>query len=53
MGMNLPIENAWILGDVFMREYYTEFDMDGMRVGFVKAAAPEKGKVEAELERWY
>jgi len=38
MGMDLPIPNAWILGDTFMRTYYTHFDMAGNRVGFAKAA---------------
>eukprot|EP00003_Mantamonas_plastica_P018877 TRINITY_DN307_c0_g1_i1.p1 TRINITY_DN307_c0_g1~~TRINITY_DN307_c0_g1_i1.p1 ORF type:complete len:418 (-),score=113.32 TRINITY_DN307_c0_g1_i1:196-1359(-) len=35
-GIDLP-EPLWILGDVFMRVYYTKFDKAGNRVGFAKA----------------
>ncbi len=39
MGINLPdrLKGAWILGDVFIRVYYSEFDQDKNRVGFAKA----------------
>jgi len=30
----------WILGDVFMRKYYVQFDWGKQRVGFAKAALP-------------
>lgn len=39
IGMDLPpqLGNAFILGDSFMKTYYTHFDMANKRVGFSTA----------------
>ena len=40
MGLNAPqLANSWILGDVFIKQYYTHFHLENKKVGFAAAAA--------------
>ncbi|KAJ8596008.1 Asp-domain-containing protein [Rhizopogon salebrosus TDB-379] len=38
MDINLPGGSLWIIGDVFLRRYYTVYDLGRDAVGFAKAA---------------
>jgi len=38
LGLDTPAEPLWIMGDTFMRKYYTIFDAGNKRIGFATAA---------------
>ena len=41
------LKSMFILGDVFLRNYYTHFDYEGSRVGFAKPSRSNGKSVEA------
>ncbi|KAJ6264298.1 hypothetical protein Dda_0443 [Drechslerella dactyloides] len=38
VGKSVVRDGAWLIGDVFLRNVYSVFDMDGTRIGFGKVA---------------
>jgi len=53
-GISLPVSfgNAMILGDVFIRTYYTHFDYGNNQVGFAPAVANPPSKNSTIKSEW-
>ena len=42
---NIKVSDTFILGDVFLRVYYSEFDITNNRMGFAKAGPEVEGVI--------
>jgi len=48
--LDVPSSPLWILGDTFMRKYYSVFDYGNKRMGFAKAVDHKSERIEDEVE---
>jgi hypothetical protein len=42
--------NSYVLGNIFLNNYYAIYDLDKTRVGLIVAATSEAGKIENAID---